>query len=236
MSAAPSGVVAIVPAYNEAGRVAPAVVALMEFCDTVVVVDDGSSDATAHEAEHAGALLVRLPRNRGKGAALAAGIAAVPSATILLLADADLASSASSLRAIIQPVASGNADIAIAAPPPARASGFGLVEGLARWATKRMTGRTLARPLSGQRAMTGRAARSLALDRRFGVETGMNIDALRAGLRVVEVPCAFTHAATGRDAAGFSHRARQGIGVASAIGARFLRSLRSAAKRGNVAP
>lgn len=235
MSAPPSGVIAIVPAYNEAGRVAPAVAALKGFCDTVVVVDDGSSDATAIEAERAGARVVRLPGNRGKGAALSAGIAAVPSAAILLLADADLASSAASLRAIVEPVASGSADIAIAAPPPAGKSGFGLVEGLARWGTARLTGRTLARPLSGQRAMTGAAARALTLDRRFGVETGMNIDALRAGLRIVEVPCAFTHAATGRDPAGFAHRARQGIGVASAIGARFLRSLRSTAKRGNVA-
>lgn len=232
----PARVVAIVPAYNEAGRVAPAVVALLEFCDAVVVIDDGSADATALEAERAGAQVVRLPRNRGKGAAVAAGIAAVPAAAIVLLADADLSSSASLLRAVTEPVAAGRADIAIAAPPAAGKSGFGLVENLARWGTRRLTGRTLTRPLSGQRALTGRAARSLVFDRRFGVETGMNIDALRAGFRIVEVPCAFTHAATGRDLAGFSHRARQGIGVASAIAARFLRSLRSPAKRGNVAP
>lgn len=230
-----TAVVAIVPAFDEAGRIAPAVAALKQFCDRIVVVDDGSRDATAEEAARAGARVVRLPRNRGKGAALAAGVAAEPDAAIYVFADADLAASASALRDLIAPVAGGAADMAIAAPPPSGPSGFGLVEKLSRAGVRRLTGRILARPLSGQRALTATAARSLTLDKRFGVETGMNIDALRAGLRLVEIPCEFTHAATGRDLAGFAHRARQGLGVAGAIAARFLRSLRSNAKSGNVA-
>jgi glucosyl-3-phosphoglycerate synthase len=45
----------------------------------------------------------------------------------------------------------------------------------------------------------------------------MTIDAARAGLRVVEVPVAMTHAVTGRDPAGFLHRARQGWDLLGAV-------------------
>ena len=43
----------------------------------------------------------------------------------------------------------------------------------------------------------------------FGMETAMTIDALRAGLRLVEVELPLEHRATGRTPAGFLHRARQ---------------------------
>ncbi|HEX9696438.1 MAG TPA: glycosyltransferase [Actinomycetota bacterium] len=230
-------VVAIVPAYQEAGRVAPAVAALKAFCDEIIVVDDGSTDATAHEAEIAGARVVRLDRNRGKGAALAAGIrAAQTRGDILLLVDADLAASASALRRLIAPVAAGEADLAIAAPAPSGRSGFGLVERFARRGIAALSGAAMTRPLSGQRALRADLAERLTLERGFGVETGMTIDAVRAGARVVEVPCEFSHARTGRDLAGFSHRAKQGLGVAGALARRVRRSLRPAPKRGNVAP
>ncbi|HVL89121.1 MAG TPA: glycosyltransferase family 2 protein [Actinomycetota bacterium] len=229
-------VVAIVPAYQEAGRVAPAVTALKEFCDRIIVVDDGSTDATADEAAAAGARVIRSSRNRGKGSALAAGIrAAGADAQVLLLADADLASSASTLRALLRPVVDGEADLTIAAPPPSGPSGFGLVESLARHGIKALARLDTTRPLSGQRAIRADLASRLRLDRRFGVETGMTIDAVRLGARVVEVPCAFTHARTGRDLAGFAHRAKQGLGVGRAVLRRLPGLLRRPPKRGNVA-
>jgi glucosyl-3-phosphoglycerate synthase len=46
------------------------------------------------------------------------------------------------------------------------------------------------------------------------VEVAMTMDALRAGLRVVEVEVDLRHAATGRDLAGFLHRGRQARAVA----------------------
>jgi hypothetical protein len=65
-------IAAIVPAYNEAPTVAAIVTTLLRsqaFAE-VVVVDDGSTDATAVRAEAAGARLVRTPRNLGKGGAM----------------------------------------------------------------------------------------------------------------------------------------------------------------------
>lgn len=72
----------IVPAYEAARSIEPLVGALLReasrlpFTTTpaVIVVDDGSRDRTASLAERAGALCVRHPKNRGKGAALGTGL------------------------------------------------------------------------------------------------------------------------------------------------------------------
>jgi glycosyltransferase involved in cell wall biosynthesis len=63
---------ALIPAYNESGRVADVVLATQAFLP-VLVVDDGSSDDTAARAEAAGATVMRQVFNQGKGAALRAG-------------------------------------------------------------------------------------------------------------------------------------------------------------------
>jgi glycosyltransferase involved in cell wall biosynthesis len=216
-------VVAILPAYNEAVRVGAAVAALRDFCDEVVVVDDGSTDETAAEAGRAGARVLKLKRNQGKGAALAAGAAAATDAAVVLFADADLAGSAEALRAIVDPVRTGTADLAIAAPPSGGPSGFGLVERFARWGIGRLSGRRMERPISGQRAMRAEVLADCHLDAGFGVDAGITVDALRAGYRVVEVPVSFTHNRTGRTARGFAHRARQGLDIAAAFARRIGR-------------
>ena len=63
----------LMPAYREAGRIGPVVARVRGHVPDVVVVDDGSPDATAAEAGQAGAVVVRHEVNRGKGAALASG-------------------------------------------------------------------------------------------------------------------------------------------------------------------
>ena len=61
-----------IPAYNEAGRVGPVIADVhRQLPDAdVLVVDDGSADATTDEARQAGAIVVTLPVNSGYGAAL----------------------------------------------------------------------------------------------------------------------------------------------------------------------
>jgi hypothetical protein len=54
----------------------------------------------------------------------------------------------------------------------------------------------------------------------FGLETGMTIDAVRAGLRVREIELGLAHRATRRTPAGFAHRARQLVDAARAFRAR----------------
>lgn len=71
---------AIVPAHNEEPRVAAVCVALLQAraFRTVLCVDDGSQDRTAEMAHRAGARVMRLPVNRGKGGAMQAAVNALP--------------------------------------------------------------------------------------------------------------------------------------------------------------
>jgi glycosyltransferase involved in cell wall biosynthesis len=71
---------AIVPAYQAAplvGRVVEGLLSLWPEREGVWVIDDGSTDSTADRAEEAGAQVIRLSQNRGKGAALRTGMRAV---------------------------------------------------------------------------------------------------------------------------------------------------------------
>jgi glycosyltransferase involved in cell wall biosynthesis len=65
--------VAIVPAYNEEKHIGSVVRSLLKQVDRIVVVDDGSSDSTAKEAESAGAIVICHEINRGQGAAIETG-------------------------------------------------------------------------------------------------------------------------------------------------------------------
>jgi glycosyltransferase involved in cell wall biosynthesis len=67
---------ALVPAHDEAPRIARVVEGAARHVPVVLVVDDGSADATAALAEGAGARVIRQSPNQGKGAALRAGFAA----------------------------------------------------------------------------------------------------------------------------------------------------------------
>jgi hypothetical protein len=102
-------------------------------------------------------------------------------------------------------------------------SGFGLALRTARWGVARLTGRVLKAPLSGQRAFAAAHIPLLMpLEPGFGLEVGLDIDALWAGLRVLEVPTTMAHAATGRDWAGFRHRGRQMAHILRALARRAL--------------
>ena len=101
----------VVPAYNEGPRIATTIDALRSKLDGIdlelVVVDDGSADSTADFAEEAGAdLVLRQPRNAGKGAAVRAGFARATGAAIAYT-DADLAYPPDQLLAVLRVVESG---------------------------------------------------------------------------------------------------------------------------------
>lgn len=216
-------VAALIPAHNEADRIAATVAATraVNAVSRVIVIDDGSTDATAEIARQAGAEVLRLDRNLGKGGAMQAGLELVRNDTeAVVLLDADLGDTASEAEAILRPVLLGDADMTIAVlPRPANSGGFGLVKGLARWGISSLGGgfKALA-PLSGQRALTRAAWEACTpFASGYGAEVGLTVRALRAGLRVLEVPAAMTHAATGRNLSGFAHRGRQFVHVAIAL-------------------
>ena len=67
--------IAVIPCLNESASIAPLVAAVRRQLPAVLVVDDGSTDATAQLAESAGAVVIQHERNLGKGAALQTGLA-----------------------------------------------------------------------------------------------------------------------------------------------------------------
>jgi glycosyltransferase involved in cell wall biosynthesis len=215
---------ALVPARNEADRIAVTVSALAALpgVGPVVVVDDASEDGTGAAALAAGAIVIRIRRRAGKGRAMEGALRRASPADIWLFADADLGESAGGLRPVVDTVMSGRADLAIALPPAQEGGGFGLVRRAAGRAIRAACGFEATAPLSGQRAITAAAlAACRPLASGFGVETAMTIDAVRAGFGVVEVPAEVRHRATGRDVRGFAHRGRQGLDIALATAARL---------------
>jgi dolichyl-phosphate beta-glucosyltransferase len=101
MSAAPPDLSIVIPAYNEVDRLEPTVRRILEYCGTerpdheILVVDDGSTDGTADlarriAAQHPSLEVLELGVNRGKGAAVRAGMVAARGARVLFC-DADLA-------------------------------------------------------------------------------------------------------------------------------------------------
>jgi glycosyltransferase involved in cell wall biosynthesis len=219
----------IIPAKDEADRIGATVTAALSLpgVDLVVVVDDGSADATGRVARAAGARVVRHSRNRGKAAAMESGAEAArlfdpPDPRNLLFLDADLGETAAAALPLIEPVRSGKADMTIAIfATRVKLAGHGLVVGLARDGIERATGWTPTQPLNGQRCLTRaafEAARPLAHG--FGVEVGLTIDLLRRGFRVTEAEVEMSHRATGADLRAQLHRARQFRDVSRALLAR----------------
>jgi glycosyltransferase involved in cell wall biosynthesis len=209
--------VVIVTARNEAERITDTVRSAAEAFPgaRILVVDGGSSDETAQLAAAAGAELLRAGAHGGKGHSMT--VAARRSLEdsgaeerMFIFCDGDLGVSAGRLGPLAEAVDSGRCDLAVAAFARRQGGGLGIAVGFARRAIKRLVDLDLRAPISGQRAMRGTTVtRLLPFADGFGVEIGMTVDAVRAGLRLEEVEIDLEHRATGRDAAGFLHRGRQ---------------------------
>lgn len=219
----------IIPARNEADRIAQTIAALRRAAAQgglaweLIVVDDASDDDTATIAAQSGAnKVLRLPHPCGKGAALRRGIAEAKG-DIVLFVDADIGDDAEKFWTLVECVQRGDADVAIASPPPdPKGGGFGIVKAFSAWAIKRATGFQPQAPLSGQRALRRTVLKRIQIADGYAVETALTIDALRANFRVVEVPIAFGHRALGKSWQGFFHRAKQLWDIAKAVLPRLL--------------
>jgi len=85
--AVPSSVSIVIPAFNEASAIGSVVLALRQSAPwhEVIVVDDGSTDGTAVQAEQAGARVITHPYNKGNGASVKSGIRAAAGEYILII-------------------------------------------------------------------------------------------------------------------------------------------------------
>ncbi|USG63620.1 glycosyltransferase family 2 protein [Brevibacillus ruminantium] len=214
----------IIPAYNEAEWIVPTLTAIREqlAVEEIIVVDDGSQDATGSLAARLADRVMRHPVNQGKGRALQTGWQA-SSGDVLLFLDGDLRESAAQAGELLAPVLADECDMAVAVLPPLqRKVGLGLAKGLARQGIRALTGYSPKAPLSGQRALKRQVLEGIGqLEPGFGIEVGLTITALRAGYRMMEVPVSFTHRQTGNDFAGFRHRGKEMVAIGKALGRKW---------------
>lgn len=194
------GVVVIVPALNEE-RSLPLVLRDLPSVGKVIVVDNGSTDATARVAADARACVVAEPC-RGYGAACLSGLAQIdrfvalgePSPSIVVFLDGDYSDYPEFLPDLVMPIMAGHADFVLGsrirgrrepgAMPPQCLFGNWLACLLMRILFgARYT------DLGPFRAIRYESLKRLEMmDRNFGWTVEMQIKAMRAGLRIEEVP------------------------------------------------
>jgi glycosyltransferase involved in cell wall biosynthesis len=108
-------IVAVIPAFNEATRITSVVRGVQKYVDEVIVVDDGSADATAKHAKQAGATVLTHTENSGAGAATMTGIEAARAvgADVVITIDADEQHDPNDIPALLKPLMEGRADIVL---------------------------------------------------------------------------------------------------------------------------
>lgn len=172
------GCAVLIPAYNEADTITRVVGVAKATGWPVWVVDDGSEDATADCARAAGAEVLTLPENQGKGGAVFAGASRVDSSVVILL-DADLLGlTPEHITALAEPVLAGSVTMT-----------RGVFTG-GRWRTT--AAQRLTPQLNGQRAVLREKLLGVpGLARsRYGVEVLITEHAKRSGWAVQDVPLA----------------------------------------------
>ena len=188
--------VIVIPALNAAATLPAVLWRLREVLPAapVVVVDDGSDDATSAVAKNHGAFVVWLTLTEGKGRALAAGVRAALArgASAVVTMDADGQHPAECVPALLAPLTTGLADIVVGA----RRRGDGPMPWARRctnWLSSALVSRALGLRVpdsqSGFRAFTRRVAETVRpSDARYEFETEFLFQAARAGFRIAAVP------------------------------------------------
>ncbi len=201
-------VVLFMPAYNEQESVGACVrrtpSSVLGRQVQVLVVDDGSTDETAARARAAGAEVIRLPENRGLGAAVRVGLAAAMDrgAAAVAFCDADGEYPPEELEALVAPVLAGQADYVAGSRflgeihhmrPHRRFGNMVLTRMLSLIARRRITdGQT------GYRAFSPGAAADAEIIHDYNYAQVLTLDLLAKGYRYAEVPISYRFRTTGQ--------------------------------------
>lgn len=161
---------AIIPAFREAGRIQKTIEAVKPYVSGIVVVDDGSQDGTAEQAQESGVVVLRHGINRGQGAALRTGTEAAirKGGELIVHIDADGQHDPSFIPMLVAPLEAQEADIVFGSRFLGISSGnMPVIRRLLLKAAKTFNAllmgipRRVTDPQSGMRAMTAEAARRL---------------------------------------------------------------------------
>lgn len=195
MTLASAKISVIIPALNEQGSIGKVIADIPRgLADEIIVVDNGSRDATVSAAKAAGARVVMEPY-RGYGAACLAGIAAAARPDIIVFLDGDYSDYPEDMQGLVAPVIAGEADLVIGSRISG-GRGRGALPPQAYWGNKFAV--MLIRALFGGcpytdlgpfRAISCHSLQLLDMqDRNFGWTVEMQVKAVQRGLRILEVP------------------------------------------------
>ncbi len=159
-----------IPCFNEEATLAETLAALprsvpgIDVLETLII-DDGSTDATADVARSAGATyLLRLPVHAGLARAFSAGLDAALKlgADVIVNTDADHQYPGSEVPRLVEPILAGHVEIVIGDRGTMQSRHFGVVkrllQGAGSWVVRRLSGTTVPDATSGFRAFSRRAA------------------------------------------------------------------------------
>jgi glycosyltransferase involved in cell wall biosynthesis len=184
----------VIPAFNEEdaiGRVVGAIPA--GVVRRVVVVDNGSTDATAERASQAGADVVREPCP-GYGQACLSGLAVLRDPSVVVFLDGDYSDFPEEIPDLIGPILAGEKDLVIGSRVLGRPEKGALTpqQRFGNWLATRLIGHFFGvnfTDLGPFRAIEAQALKRLDMaDRDFGWTVEMQVKAARKGLRVSEIP------------------------------------------------
>jgi glycosyltransferase involved in cell wall biosynthesis len=193
--------VAAIPCFNEEKFIGSVVLRVRKFVGKVVVVDDGSTDASVEVASDAGAIIHSHDCNRGYGAAIRTALVCGRElgADVLVIIDADGQHDARDIPRLAKPVLDGEADVVIGSRFMGEASGVPLYRKLGQRilnvATNVGSGRRQSDSQSGFRAYSSRALKALNLtEDGMSVSSEMQFAIAGKGLRVTEVAVQVSYA------------------------------------------
>jgi glycosyltransferase involved in cell wall biosynthesis len=185
----------VIAAFNEARVIGRVVSDVRRRGFRVVLVDDGSADATAEIAERADAAVVRHPVNLGQGAALQTGIefALGAGAEFVVTFDADGQHRAAEIEALIDALTESRADFALGSrflgATVNLPAGRRLLLKAATWFTRLTSGLRVSDTHNGFRAMSRRGAACIRLRQNRMAHASEFLEQIaRSGLSYVEAP------------------------------------------------
>ena len=185
---------ALIPAYNEARTVAAVVRGAAVHVAQVLVVDDGSTDGTAAAAIEAGADVMRLDRNGGKGTAIRAGLSRVfrSEATHVIFMDGDLQHRPEEIPELLAEAAATGAAMVIGERVFVRdempASRY-WANVIGSWALATLMGVDLTDTQSGFRVVRTDVLRQIDLESTgYEFETELVVKLARRGAHIARVP------------------------------------------------
>ena len=188
----------LIPAFNEAATIGEVLerIAELGLDAQVIVVDDGSTDATAAIARQAGATVISQ-ENRGKGAAIRTAIA-YADGEIAVIQDADMEYDPAEVPELIEPILRGSADVVFGSRlrggKPQRAHLFWHLVGnrFLSLLTNVLYNTTLSDMETGYKAFRLEVLRSLDLrENGFGLEPEITAKICKQRLRVYELPISY---------------------------------------------